>query len=202
MGFLISINGADFHPYDLPPLVSERIPKAPSAVKVHAIGEETPATFQEALGHTQKAAEGPYQKQIEKEKRVEKKAVWAKDIMTAPVFSLKQEESLEEASFLISEKKFHHVPIVDNQNRLMGILSDRDLLKFRGDPQTEISEIMTKKVIAATPDTLLREVARALRDHRIHSLPIIDEAHELLGIITTTDILDALLKRVDLHLWA
>ena len=200
MGFLISINGADFQPYDMPTPRTENIPSAPSAVRVPAISPDTPDSFREALEH---AAVGLYQQQAQVGERISKRAVRAKDIMTQPVITLNQSSKLDRARQLIANHDFHHLPIVDDNGALSGMLSDRDLLKISLSKASPLIEnIMSKDVIAATPETLLREVALVLRHHRIHCLPIIDEINEPIGIITTTDILNALLKRVDLSLWA
>ncbi|MGC8856006.1 MAG: IMP dehydrogenase [Anaerolineae bacterium] len=78
--------------------------------------------------------------------------------------------------------------IVDGGERLVGIVTTRDLL-FEEDESKPISEIMTRRVITAPPGTTLEEAEKILHAHRIEKLPLVDENNRVVGLITLKDIM-------------
>ena len=127
----------------------------------------------------------------------------AQEIMASPVVSLPPDTSLYEAWKLICDRRFRHVPVVDGNGGLLGIISDRDvLLRVAGIAATEgevttggpavVRDIMHARVLTARPDTRVRQIARILLEERIGSMPIVDDTGALLGMITRSDILRTL----------
>lgn len=103
----------------------------------------------------------------------------AHHIMSAPVFSLWGDSTVEQATSAFAERRYRHIPIVDPQGSLIGLISDRDVLRFRAESlkrsgSEPLSKIMVTEVLVATPDTPIREIARTMFDERIGSLPIVD----------------------------
>jgi acetoin utilization protein AcuB len=136
-----------------------------------------------------------------------KPATLAQDLMRAPVTTLSPEALLTDAWALMNKKGFRHIPIVSDQGHLVGILSDRDLLRFSQElegrialPQ-KVGQIMKTEVLTATPTTDITEIARVMLEERISALPIIDGAHHPVGMLTVSDILRALVNRAHLELW-
>ena len=78
--------------------------------------------------------------------------------------------------------------IVDENRRLIGIVSTRDLL-FEDDPKKPVTLIMTKNVQTAPPDTPLKEAERLLHEYRVEKLPLVDEAGRVVGLVTLKDIM-------------
>ncbi len=106
----------------------------------------------------------------------------------------------------MQQKRFRHLPVVNSEGLLLGIVSERDVLKAVSKPLREpkdilASDLMGSSVMAATPDTLLIEIAQMLLSENKSALPIIDAESKLVGILTTTDILKGLLKRAPIELW-
>ena len=80
------------------------------------------------------------------------------------------------------------VPIVDEQNHLVGILTNRDL-RFVHDYSIAISEVMTKdNLVTVSVGTTLKEAESILQKHKIEKLPLVDEQNVLKGLITIKDI--------------
>ena len=86
---------------------------------------------------------------------------------------------------------FRSIPVISD-GKLVGILTDRELKLFAGRlADTEAREAMTNAPLAVNPDTPLEQAAGILKESKLHSLPVV-EASQLVGIITTTDVLGAL----------
>lgn len=117
--------------------------------------------------------------------------------------TLSPDDSFRHAMTLIRQKGVRHLPVVEG-NRLVGIVTDRDIRQASPSPATsleihelhyllekiKIREIMTKKVYTVAPDTPIEEAARLMLQHRIGGLPVLQDGN-LVGIITETDILTA-----------
>jgi len=77
---------------------------------------------------------------------------------------------------------------LDGSGCLVGIITTRDLL-FEEDNHKLLSEIMTRNVVAAPPDTTLEQAEKILHGHRIEKLPLVDSNGKLKGLITLKDIM-------------
>jgi acetoin utilization protein AcuB len=114
------------------------------------------------------------------------------------------ESSFYEARALIHDKGIRHLPVVDKNGRLLGIVTDRDIREAAPSDATllsvqelhyllgklKVSSIMTlkEKLITITPDTLIEEAVQLMHDHKIGCLPVV-EGEKLYGIFTETDAL-------------
>ena len=134
----------------------------------------------------------------------------AYSIMKSPVLTLDPGLKITEAWNLFQKKGVSHMPVLSNEKKIIGIVSDRDILRSLADnnDKTDISTekivsgIMTKKVITAGRLTDIRRIAKAMFEQHIGTMPIVDDAEQLLGIITRSDILYALINYPPLSLWA
>lgn len=140
------------------------------------------------------------------------------DIMTEDVVRLKLDDCLSDAVQAMQRGRFRHAPVMDDQGKMMGIVSDRDVLhhlsfpqrllrsdgeQFRGrlfetddkDPalMLPIPQIMTRNVGHVLPSCSVYEAAERLHDMRVSCLPVVDEKGELRGILTVTNLMTALL---------
>ena len=121
--------------------------------------------------------------------------------------TISAEASFYEARNLIHEKGIRHLPVVDKNNSLVGIVTDRDIREAAPSDATllsvqelnyllgklKVSSFMTPKakLITITPDTLIEEAVQLMHDNKIGCLPIV-EGKKLYGIFTETDALDHL----------
>lgn len=111
--------------------------------------------------------------------------------MTRPPVTISGEMSVGQALKIIEEHKLRHLPVLDAEDALVGIVSEKDLLRAKGDDQVE--QVMTTKVITVTEYTALEDAARIMADHRISSLPVLRDGR-LVGIITETDLFQVFLE--------
>ncbi len=102
------------------------------------------------------------------------------------------QDTLAVAQAKMLDGKFRRLPVVEG-GKLVGILSDRDLREHKGHlEQTKVNVAMTENPITVTPLTTLEEATKLLLRHKIGGLPVVEE-DRLVGIITTSDILQAFL---------
>jgi len=105
--------------------------------------------------------------------------------------TLHKEATLEEAHQIMREFKIGGIPIVDDENNLIGILTNRDL-RFQKRLKRAVSEIMTKEnIITADENFDLQTAEEILQEHKIEKLPIVNKENKLVGLITYKDILKA-----------
>ncbi len=103
-------------------------------------------------------------------------------------FSLGPDDMIYEAEELMSKYHISGVPIVDENYKLIGILTNRDL-RFEQDFDRPIKEVMTKEGLVTAPvGTTVEEAKSALQKHKIEKLPLVDENNVLKGLITIKDI--------------
>ncbi|MDF2647895.1 MAG: guaB [Paenibacillus sp.] len=108
-------------------------------------------------------------------------------VITNP-FSLTPEHHVYDAEELMAKYRISGVPIVNEANKLVGILTNRDL-RFVHDYSIKIKEVMTKEDLVTAPvGTTLQQAEGILQKHKIEKLPLVDENFELKGLITIKDI--------------
>lgn len=160
-----------------------------------------------AINSTTKATTSPVQaftgyEQSSGDRPQRERAFLAHQIMNASVLTLRPGNTVQHARELLATRPIQHIPITDDSHRLVGMMSDRDVMQLpRVEETRPLSEVMTSQLFAAMSDTSIREVAGEMVDRQIHCLPILDEDHKLLGIITTADVLKCVVNQAPLDLW-
>jgi CBS domain-containing protein len=110
--------------------------------------------------------------------------------MSRPAVTIRQDADFQKALALMQEKKLRRLPVVNDDDQLVGIVVERDLLVAAMrylQSRVEIGDVMTRNVITVGPDTDLNEVARTMLERKIGGLPVVEHGR-LLGIITESDI--------------
>jgi len=130
-----------------------------------------------------------------------------KDVMTTELITINETSSLESARQIFEKNKIRHI-IVLKKDKLVGILSNHDLLRVSfgdtyGDDQATvddaivnmltIKDVMRHDPIFITPDSSIEDAIFVLLNRRFHSLPVIDN-NKVVGIVTTTDFLKILVE--------
>jgi acetoin utilization protein AcuB len=156
------------------------------------------------------AAQQAYEEQT-RHARLPKPALLAKDLMTAPVVTLPSDATVAEAWALMTRRIFRHIPITAVHGTLVGMVSDRDLIRHAPDlviagiqsagARRRLAEIMSTRVLSATPTTDIREIARVMMDERVGALPVLDPDRHPVGIISTRDLLRAIANHGPVELW-
>lgn len=133
-----------------------------------------------------------------------------KDLMSSPVFSLKESDSLHSARSLMNLQRIRHIPIVTVDNEFTGLITHRDILSATIsqladlDPETQkeidsgipIREIMRTDIATIASDAPLKDAAQILLNHKYGCLPVVEDA-QLIGILTEADFLRLTIKLMD-----
>lgn len=102
---------------------------------------------------------------------------------------LHEAATVGDALQLMAENKIGGIPVVNAQDKLVGIVTNRDL-RFEKRMARPVSEVMTREnVITAKPDTTMAQAADILQEHKIEKLPVVDATGKLVGLITYKDII-------------
>ncbi len=125
--------------------------------------------------------------------------------MSQPVITLQLTDTLQSAEDLFYRRRVRHVPVVSLLGTVIGLLTDRDMLRLQSGaplaPDTRVGDVMTTLVITARPDATIRQVAQVMTQARIGSIPIVDKHGAPLGIVTRSNILDAVVSQAPADFW-
>lgn len=160
--------------------------------------------------HPHKAAHTAYQQQTEQGLQT-KPALLARDLMSSPVHTLSSDSTASEAWGEMTRRSVRHLPVTSVHGILVGIISDRDLLRqvpeltattsLNQATHRKLADLMTRPVVSAAPTINIRDIARLMLDERIHAVPILDAQRRLVGILTTHDLLRGMANHGPLELW-
>jgi CBS domain-containing protein len=141
-----------------------------------------------------------------------------RDVMTKGVISISKYESVMHVADILNEKNISGLPVVDKENRVIGIITQADILSMVGVSREHtlkdllkyllgeklperrmgdhVGDIMTAPAITIKPDATVAETIRIMDDKRIRRLTVVDGDGRLIGIVTRADILKSVINRV------
>lgn len=133
----------------------------------------------------------------------------ASDLMSTPVWTVGPAATVHEAAVMLCERDVTAVPVVSPTGRLLGIVSELDLLRGRcphdptahmipprepaGDPPPTVADVMTRDVVVATPATDTGELAELMARTGVKSVPVVD-GEVVVGIVSRRDLLRVLTR--------
>lgn len=140
--------------------------------------------------------------------------ICAKDIMSTPVITVFDDQKLQDAVTQFEQRRFRHLPVISRQGGLVGLLSERDIIKqLHHNPlqnataflQTPICAVMQQTVLTVSEDTELEYIIDLMRYESVGSLPVLGESlsslsrglprnPDILGIITKSNVLPVALS--------
>jgi len=186
------------------------VEKVEAIVPEHAIDEK--AHRQGAGKHGQQRDAAKAYQSVKQLPRTEA-TVLAAQIMNSPVVTMGPQATLDEAMILFRARRFRHLPVVSSKGMLIGMVSDRDILRDLGgvtenyqsrarhNGEERVERLMKSPVLTASRDTDVRYIARLFVERRVGALPIVSDG-ELKGIIARSDVLNAVMRHFVLELWA
>ncbi|MDD2422567.1 MAG: CBS domain-containing protein [Heliobacteriaceae bacterium] len=133
--------------------------------------------------------------------------MFVRDYMTTALVTINKNTPVFEALEVMKEHRIRQLPVMEG-DKLAGVVTEKDLLTVSPSPATSLSiyeinyllakmtvaEVMVTNPLTVTPETTIEEAALHLRERKIGSVPVVTEGSKLIGIITVTDIFDALIN--------
>jgi CBS domain-containing protein len=126
------------------------------------------------------------------------------EVMTPHPRSVRIDQQLSDARAALADHRIHHLPIVDGQ-RLVGIISITDLLEYGFRPRDthqnldeyldahfSIKQIMQSEVVTLPNNSTIHDAAKVLATGSLHAVPVVDDKGDLIGIVTSTDLVSYL----------
>jgi len=128
------------------------------------------------------------------------------EIMSRGLITVDKNASLRRARRILDQHRIRHLLVMDGK-RLVGIVTDRDLRQAAPSSKSplttsereefmdelKVAEVMSRKLITASPDTTVREAARVMVSEKLGCLPVVN-GNQLVGIVTETDLLEMLVR--------
>ena len=110
---------------------------------------------------------------------------------------------------VLVDHRIHEAPVLDGNQHLVGIVSERDLLttlniddgEVRDVLRKRVRDVMTSPVVAATPLTDIRRIARVMLERNVDGVPIVNDSGGLQGFVSRSDILNAIVTDPPLSMW-
>lgn len=115
-----------------------------------------------------------------------------RDLMSTALITAKPHEAIDHADFDMKLANIRHIPVVDDRNRLVGIVSDRDVLRAfskLGRKSVDVKSVMSRDVTTIPEDATAAEAVETLMKNKFGCLPVEGEDGQLVGLITETDFL-------------
>lgn len=110
------------------------------------------------------------------------------DIMNRNVVAAKPSDDIKSVASKLVEKGIDHLPVIDEEGKLIGIVTSWDLARALAQDKRRLEEIMTRRVITAFENESIDVVARRMARYNISGVPVVDELNHVIGILTTDDI--------------
>jgi CBS domain-containing protein len=115
----------------------------------------------------------------------------AKDIMTQTVITVKEDLILTDVIKLLLRWHISGIPVVDDDNNLLGIITEHDVVNFTisgNAADTKAREVMTKHVETCAPDTLFAQIVNDFASRQIRRIPVVENG-KVVGIVSRRDII-------------
>ena len=120
----------------------------------------------------------------------------AKDIMTADVVTVSSVATVKQAANLLTRLQISGAPVIDGQGRIVGIVSEADIVARRG---ARVEDIMSKKVCSVEEETSIEEIATVMTVRKINRVPVVREK-KLIGVVSRADLVAAVARGIPLTL--
>lgn len=116
------------------------------------------------------------------------------DVMTSEVYTCPMNATARDALAAMWTYDIGVLPIVDEENRVQGVITDRDcamacLLRGQAPQQIPVAAVTSRLVWSVTPEDSLEHAERVMEDHQVRRLPVLDNNGHLLGIVTLADLM-------------
>ena len=112
------------------------------------------------------------------------------DLMSTALITLHPDDTIGSADMEMKFAVVRHIPIVDERNKLVGIVSNRDILRALGASEAgniEVKSIMSRRLHTVNQDDPAHVAAALILEHKVGAIPVLGDDQQLVGVVTETD---------------
>lgn len=130
--------------------------------------------------------------------------MYIKELMSTGLVTLSPEDRIIEHLKIFEENEINHVPVLDSNREVIGLLTNRDfdnyvnivkIIQAEAEDPIKVRDIMNERVFVYTENVHIESAAQAMVDNDIHAIVVVNEKKQLIGIVTSTDLLKHLANR-------
>jgi len=151
------------------------------------------------------SARNPYRDTLKNRPQRFERAVYAKEIMQTRLATVTQEDPLTKVLDIVLNHSMLHVPVIQKGGKLAGMITYFNLLEITARQQmpqdTKAIRVMNSRVLTATGNTTLHELSRVMVMEKVDAVPILDNAQKLIGLVTTTEMMECIVHHSKLNVW-
>lgn len=133
----------------------------------------------------------------------------AAQVMHGPVVTVNAGDAVASAWRVLRDRRIHQAPVLDEAGNLVGIVSERDLLtaidvdgeRVIETLRRQVRDVMTTPVVAASAVTDIRRIAAVMLEYKVDGVPVTNDSGELIGFVSRSDVLRAVVTDPPLSLW-
>lgn len=165
--------------------------------RVEPVQREKPTDDDSKQHLFDQSREDPNQKFLKASEKLYKKksVVVASEIMNKQMMHLEGGLSVKEAWEKIKNHDIKHFPVLNEEGKLLGMLSEKDILRgMQEEEGKKLHEMTAKQTLCADPETELTDIMKVFSDHTVEAVPVVDQRHEVVGILTQNDLLQTMIK--------
>ena len=150
-------------------------------------------------------ARNPYRDTLQNRPQRFERAVYAKEIMQTRIATVTQDTPLSKVLDVVLNNNMLHIPVIQKGGKLAGMITYFNLLQSTTRQNmpldTHAIRVMNSRVLTATGNTTLHELSRVMVMEHVDAVPILDNAQKLVGLVTTTEMMECIVHHSKLNVW-
>lgn len=120
-------------------------------------------------------------------------------VMSSPVVTANQYDTIADSWLKMQQEEIDHLIVVNSQGNPMGAITGGELLKYGQDSKSFIENLLNKPLIAVSTDTLVRDIALIFMEQKVSCVPVVNDDHQVVGIVCRSDLLSLLVSGPNLE---
>ena len=127
------------------------------------------------------------------------------EVMNTDLITISEDTTISDAKMIMTDKNIRHIPVIKDENILIGLITQRDILKAEsakldrnelGEIVSPVSEMMASNLSFVYPEDSLRTAGKAIQKHKFGCMPVV-EGKQLVGILTDSDFVDVAIDLIE-----
>lgn len=120
-------------------------------------------------------------------------------VMSSPVVTANQYDTIADSWLKMQQEEIDHLIVINSQGHPLGAVTGGELLKYGQDSNSFIENLLDRALIAVSTDTLVREIALIFMEQKVSCVPVVNQDHQVIGIVCRSDLLSLLVSGPNLE---